>query len=125
MNNNLSLAESEYNPNKLLDALSERLHVNGDVALARTLHVTKTIVKKIRQRTLPVGGALLMRMSEVSSIDIDELRRLMGDRRRRLRIGVAPWDSSARKQESAVSTLSSCPSEHEVTATEHSQISVS
>jgi hypothetical protein len=126
VNTNLSLVESEYNPNKLLDALAERLHVNSDVALARTLHVTKTIVKKIRQRTLPVGGALLMRMNEVSSIDIDELRRLMGDRRGKLRIGVAQWDFAEQKRDTAISMLPSCPSDdNETDGMERCQISVS
>jgi hypothetical protein len=44
------------------------------------------VISKIRHRTLPVGASLLIRMHEVTDLSIRELRELMGDRRKRMRI---------------------------------------
>jgi hypothetical protein len=79
--------EHAYNPNQLLDTLAEQLQVASDSALARKLNVTKSVIRKIRCHAVPVGGSLLIRMNDVSAIKVEELRRLMGDRRHRLRIG--------------------------------------
>jgi hypothetical protein len=38
---------------------------------------------------LPVGASLLIRMHEVTDLSIRELRELMGDRRKRMRISDA------------------------------------
>ena len=76
-----------YSPNRLLDRIAADLQLEGDTALAGALNVTESIVKKIRSCNLPVPGSLLLRMHEVSAIEIKELRRLMGDRRGRLRVG--------------------------------------
>lgn len=66
-----------------------------------------------------------MRMSEVSSIDIDELRHLMGDRRGKLRLGVAHWDFADQKRDTVISTLALYPSaDEESNESERSQISV-
>jgi hypothetical protein len=80
--------EHAYSPNQLLDTLAARLQLASDAALARKLNVTKSVIKKIRCHMVPVGGSLLMRMNDVSAIKIEELRRLMGDRRHRLRVGM-------------------------------------
>jgi plasmid maintenance system antidote protein VapI len=75
-----------YNPNRLLDALIEQLNLKNDAALARTLEVAPPMISKIRHHALPVGGAMLIRMHEISDLTIAELRMLMGDRRKQFRI---------------------------------------
>jgi hypothetical protein len=77
---------STYNPCRLLDALIEQLGLKNDAALARALEVAPPMISKIRHRSLPVGGAILIRMHEVSNLSITELRVLMGDQRKRFRI---------------------------------------
>ncbi|HZX26994.1 MAG TPA: hypothetical protein VFF16_08005 [Telluria sp.] len=77
-----------YNPNRLLDTLLERLHLKNDAALSRLLEVEAPTISKIRHGRLRVGAGMLLRMHEVTQLSIDELRNLMGDRRRRVRLQV-------------------------------------
>lgn len=70
-----------YNPERLLDTLIKKLHLKNDAALSRALEVAPPIVSKLRNRRLPVGATILIRMHEASDISIKELRALMGDTR--------------------------------------------
>ena len=79
-------SQESYNPNRLLDTLRDRMKLKNDAALSRALEVAPPVISKIRHRTLPVGASLLIRMHEVTDLSIRELRELMGDRRRRMRI---------------------------------------
>jgi hypothetical protein len=79
-------SQIEYNPDKLLDALLDRLVLKNDAALARALEVAPPVISKIRHRRLPVGASILIRMHEVSNLSIRELRDLMGDRRQKYRL---------------------------------------
>jgi plasmid maintenance system antidote protein VapI len=90
-----------YNPDNLLDSLIERLNLKNDAALSRALEVAPPVISKIRHRRLPVGASMLIRMHEVSNMDIRELRELMGDRRTKYRLSDAqgkpkPADAQAK-----------------------------
>ncbi len=74
-----------FNPNALLDHLIKKLDLKNDAALARTLEVAAPVISKLRHHRLPVGASILISMNEVSGISIQELRALMGDRRKRFR----------------------------------------
>ena len=76
-----------YDPGRLLDALISLLKLKNDAALSRTLKIAPPVLSKIRHRRLPVGASMLIRMYEVSNLPIGELRALMGDRRKKFRIG--------------------------------------
>ena len=78
--------QETYDPNKLLDAVIEKLGLKNDAALSRMLEVAPPVISKIRHRRLPVGASLLIRMHEVSDFSIAELRALMGDQRGKFRI---------------------------------------
>jgi len=80
------LHSPEYDPNHLLGALIEKLHLKNDAALSRALEVAPPVISKIRHRRLPVGASLLIRMHEVCELSIEDLRALMGDRRGKFRI---------------------------------------
>lgn len=80
---------SEYNPNRLLDAIIERMKLKNDAALARLLSVSPPIISKIRHGRLAVGASTLIRMHEETQISIAELRALMGDRRTKYRLSDA------------------------------------
>ena len=84
-NQNLVTQES-YNPNHLLDSLIKKLQLKNDAALCRALEVAPPVISKIRHRRLPVGASMLIRMHEVSTMSVRELRDLMGDRRTKYRI---------------------------------------
>ena len=75
-----------YDPNRLLDFLLEQLNLKNDAALCRLLEVSPPVISKVRHKRIPVGASLLIRMHEVSGLDIKDLRHLMGDRRVKFRI---------------------------------------
>ena len=70
--------EATYNPNKVLDAIIEKLNLKNDAALSRALEVAPPVISKIRHHTLPIGATILLRMHEVSDFSIRELKSLMG-----------------------------------------------
>lgn len=80
------ISQQTYDPNKLLNALIDRLNLKNDAALSRALNVAPPVISKIRHARLPVGASMLIRMHEETGLSIRELRDLMGDRRNRLRI---------------------------------------
>lgn len=86
MTSNRLTDQVEYDPNNLLDALIDNLGLKNDAALSRALEVAPPVISKIRHRRLPVGASLLIRMHEVSTLSIKDLRILMGDRRDKFRI---------------------------------------
>ena len=84
--NAVAALQTELPPLDLLDALHANLRLKNDAALARILEVNPPIISKIRHRRLSVGGALLIRIHEVTGLNISDLRFLMGDRRQKYRI---------------------------------------
>jgi transcriptional regulator with XRE-family HTH domain len=82
-------SDQTYNPDRLLDALLQNMHLKNDAALARMLEVAPPMISKIRHGRLPVGASLLIRMHEVTELSISDLRFLMGDRRSKYRLSDA------------------------------------
>ncbi len=80
--------EPTYDPNKVLDAIIEKLNLKNDAALSRALEVAPPVISKIRHRTLPIGATILLRMHEVSEFSIRELKSLMG-------VSISPVNLSA------------------------------
>ncbi|NYE58983.1 plasmid maintenance system antidote protein VapI [Duganella sp. 1224] len=80
---------THYDPNYLLDMISARLGLKNDAALARELEVAAPVVSKIRHLRLPVSGAMLIRIHEVTGMQLRELQDLMGDRRQKFRLSSA------------------------------------
>ena len=72
-----------YDPNNLLDHIKGVLGFRSDVKLCATLAVAPPVISKIRNRKLPIGHMILIRLHEVSGISIKDLRTLMGDHRSR------------------------------------------
>lgn len=70
-----------YDPNRLLDALIEKMELKNDAALSRALEVGPPIISKLRHLRTPITAGLLIRMHEASGFSIRELRSLMGDNR--------------------------------------------
>ncbi len=77
---------TDYDPNRLLDTLTQRLGVNSDKALSQKLKMNKTLVARIRQKRLPLGASLLMGIHEATGISIPELKKILGDRRSKFRL---------------------------------------
>lgn len=68
-----------YNPNRVLDAIIEKLQLKNDAALSRALEVAPPVISKIRHNTLPIGATILIRMHEISDFSIRELREMMAN----------------------------------------------
>ncbi|AZP12058.1 MULTISPECIES: hypothetical protein [Undibacterium] len=83
----ITSADINYQPEQLLDALLKLLNLKNDAALSKRLDIAPPVISKIRNRLLPVGSTLLIRMHEVSEISIKDLRALMGDHRPRFFVG--------------------------------------
>ncbi len=95
-------SEILYDPDRLLDALIEKLQLKNDAALSRALEVAPPVISKIRHRRLPVGASLLIRMHEVSDLSIRDLRVLMGDRREKYRISDKQFKPKSNETEGSV-----------------------
>ena len=80
---------TSYNPGNLLDNIIHHLELRTDADLSRALQVAPPMISKMRHCHLPVGGAVLIRMHEVSGLSVETLRSMMGDRRRKFRFSNA------------------------------------
>jgi hypothetical protein len=78
-----------YDPNRVLDAIINKLRLKNDAQLSRVLEVAPPVISKIRHNTLPIGATILLRMHEVSDFSIRELRSLM------VRTGSEPGSGAA------------------------------
>ncbi|HYD61104.1 MAG TPA: hypothetical protein VEC35_12145 [Noviherbaspirillum sp.] len=88
---------SSYDPNQLLNALIAKLGLKSDGALSRKLKVARDVIGDIRNGRQHICGSMLLWMHEATGISIEELRRLMGDRRAKCRpsMGILPGASPA------------------------------
>jgi len=85
----IPLDRKTYDPSRLLNVFKDKLQLTDDAMLCHKLGVSPLVIQNIRAHTLPVGAWLLMRMSEVSNLDVKELRILLGDRRKKIRMAIA------------------------------------
>jgi len=76
-NNDITLNHFPGDPNILLDALIEKLKLKNDAALSRALEVAPPVISKLRHGALPIGPTMLIRMHEVSDMNIRDMRALM------------------------------------------------
>lgn len=77
---------TSYNPNRLLDTLLIWLNVSSDKKLSRVLQISLTIIQNIRTGSVPVRAVVLYRMAECAGKSMEELRLVLGDRRRKVRV---------------------------------------
>lgn len=75
-----------YDPNHLLNTLITHLGLSNDGALSRKLKIAGNVIRDIRHGRIPVCGSMLLWMHEATGISINELRRLLGDRRAKCRL---------------------------------------
>jgi len=75
-----------YDPNRLLDTLTTWLDASTDKALARILRLSPLVIRGMRTGHLPVRASILTLMSEAAGKSIDELRPVLGDRRKKARM---------------------------------------
>jgi hypothetical protein len=75
-----------YDPNRLLDTLLSWLGITDDRMLSRTLRLSPEVIRNLRSGSIPVRPSILVSMAECAGTSIDELRHVLGDRRRKARM---------------------------------------
>jgi hypothetical protein len=87
-----------YNAGGLLDTINAKMHVN-DTWLAHALDVGTSVIRDIREHRKMIDADMLVSMRQLTGIDIDALRHLMGDRRFKQRLHNDPvWTDARRVQ---------------------------
>jgi hypothetical protein len=85
MTNNTLSTDKSYDPNRLLDAVKDMLKLDSDLALSEVLEVPAPVISQIRHRGYPIGPSILIRMHDLTTLSVQELREIMGDRRKKIR----------------------------------------
>lgn len=76
---------TSYDPDRLLDEIAKTLGAANDAALSQKLNISRTVVRQLRLRHLSITPSFLMWLHEASGVQIQKLRDLLGDRRKRVR----------------------------------------
>lgn len=67
-----------YDPDALLDLVIDRKHLRTDAGLSRLLGVGAPVLSKIRHKHLKISNDLLVRLFDISGLDLDYMRRIAG-----------------------------------------------
>jgi len=67
-----------YDPDILLDNLTEKLKVKSDAALARALGVGAPMICRVRNRQVPFPASLIIVIHDVTGYPVDQIRQLAG-----------------------------------------------
>ena len=65
---------TEYNPAGLLDAISAKLELKNDAALARALELAPPVVSKLRRLRMPVGNSFILMLLDREIMTLAEVR---------------------------------------------------
>lgn len=76
---------ASYDPDRLLDEVAKTLGAPNDIALSQKLNISRTVLRHIRLRQLSITPSFLMWLHDATGMQIQKLRTLLGDRRKRLR----------------------------------------
>lgn len=77
---------NDYAPGRLLDSLRSWTNCTTDRMLARLLCISQRALRQIRTGKFPLQPSMLISMAECAGKSVDELRRVLGDRRARARM---------------------------------------
>jgi plasmid maintenance system antidote protein VapI len=72
------LANPDYAPGNLLDALIARMQLKNDAALARVLLLPPPVISKIRRKQVGITPAIMVRIHDITGLSISEIRGHMG-----------------------------------------------
>jgi hypothetical protein len=76
---------NNYMPSKLFDLICQQRGLKTDRELAQLLGIGSPQTCRVRHGIQPLSGKLLIRIHEVTGIQIQQLKVLMGDRRSQYR----------------------------------------
>ena len=70
-----------YDPAGMLDHVLRHLSLKSDCALAHALGMHPATVSRMRNKKVPVGAAILLRLHDISALSIANLKRLLAGHR--------------------------------------------
>lgn len=76
---------ASYDPDRLLDEVAKTLGAANDIALSQKLNISRTVLRHIRLRQLSITASFLMWLHDATGMQIQKMRGLLGDRRKRVR----------------------------------------
>lgn len=75
-----------YDPNRLLDSLAAWMNVSGDKTLSRKLGLSTGVLRNLRCGRVSMRPSILVAMADCAGRSVEELRRVLGDRRSKARM---------------------------------------
>lgn len=78
MSNETNETNTELNPNRLMDAVIQKLGLKNDAALSRVLDVAPPVISKIRSNALPVGATMKIRIHEIAEMPFAAIHAHLG-----------------------------------------------
>lgn len=72
------LNDENYKPHKLLDHLNEVCNVLNDSQLSKRIGVGAPILCKIRSKKQTISGSMMIRIYDLTGVDVDKQRELAG-----------------------------------------------
>jgi plasmid maintenance system antidote protein VapI len=73
-----SLTQPGYQPERLIDAVREKLALPSDGALCRAIDITRSQISKIRNKRIEISAGMWIVLSELTGMTIGALRELAG-----------------------------------------------
>ncbi|GIZ52780.1 hypothetical protein NCCP691_27940 [Noviherbaspirillum aridicola] len=77
---------SVYAPGRLLATLASWFNLTTDRSLSKRLQLSPQVLRGIRSGAIAITPSLLILMAEAAGKTVDELRELLGERRRKARM---------------------------------------
>lgn len=68
---------SNHNAAGLLDAITVKLKLKNDAALARKLDIAPSFISKVRSGKRPVGDSTILRIHEFAGMSLPEIRQFV------------------------------------------------
>lgn len=72
------LTNPTYNPAALLDFAIEKLNLKNDADLSRALNMMPPVVSKVRNKRMPLGPSMLLRLHEEIGMGTLDLKKIAG-----------------------------------------------
>ena len=70
----IDMTAANYDPEQFLNAIINLLNLKNDAALAIALDIAPPVISRIRNRKLPIGAVMLLRISVLTDLPIREIR---------------------------------------------------
>ena len=74
---NIQVDKSKLDVGRLLDVIIDMLDLKNDAALSRVMGIDQPTISRIRNRKIPLGAAMIVRLHELTGVSTIEMQFLM------------------------------------------------